>query len=138
MVLAPEGAVAVRTVHISDDRKWDTEFVSRVEGATWDFPATTGDDTKEVDFWRGSRRWSKRSPIKFRTASKGEEGTIAEQRKGAQAVRKSRGELCFHALSIHTVDACRERMERLMMQDPVGADRVVRTKRVMMRHSHDS
>ena len=25
-------------------------------------------------------------------------------------------------------DACRERLERLMMQDPVGADRVVRTK----------
>ena len=25
-------------------------------------------------------------------------------------------------------DACRERMKRLIMQDPVGADRVVRTK----------
>ena len=53
MVLSLEGAVAVRTVHrLSQDRKWDTEFVSRVEGATWDFPATTGDDTKEVEFWR--------------------------------------------------------------------------------------
>ena len=35
-------------------------------------------------------------------------------------------------------DGCRERLERLMMQDPVGADRVVRTKHVTMKHSQDT
>ena len=37
MVLTPEGAVAARTVQsVSEDRKWDTEFMSRVKGAPWD------------------------------------------------------------------------------------------------------
>ena len=38
VVLTPGGAVAVRAVHgLSEERKWDTEFVSRVKGAPVDF-----------------------------------------------------------------------------------------------------
>ena len=44
LVLTLEGAVAARTVHcLSEDHKWDTEFMSRVEGAPWDFKAKAGD-----------------------------------------------------------------------------------------------
>ena len=48
VVLTPEGAVAVRTVHkLSEDRKWDTEFMSRVQGAPWDFNANARDDISD-------------------------------------------------------------------------------------------
>ena len=45
MVLTLEGAVAVRRVHkLSADRKWDTEFMSRVKGVLWNFKANAGDN----------------------------------------------------------------------------------------------
>ena len=48
VVLILEGAVVVRTVHrLSEDRKWDTEFVSKVKGALWDFKVNAGDDIND-------------------------------------------------------------------------------------------
>ena len=48
VVLTTEGAVAVRTVHrLSEDRKWDTEFMSRVKGAPRDFKANARDDIND-------------------------------------------------------------------------------------------
>ena len=48
VVLNLEGVVAARTVHgLSEDRKWDTEFMSNVEGAQWDFKANAADDTND-------------------------------------------------------------------------------------------
>ena len=47
--------------------------------------------------------------------------------KGCPGCQKVMRELCHHALRLHTVDERRERMERLMNQNPVRADRVVRT-----------
>ena len=48
VVLIPESAVLVRTVHrLSEDRKWDKEFLSKVKGAPWDFKANAGDDTND-------------------------------------------------------------------------------------------
>ena len=45
VVLTPEGAAAVRTVHrLSEDRNWDAEFMSRVKDAPWDFKANADDD----------------------------------------------------------------------------------------------
>ena len=47
VVLALEGAVA-RTVHrLSEDQKWDTEFIGRVAGAMWDFKANARDDVND-------------------------------------------------------------------------------------------
>ena len=54
VVLIPEGAVLVRAVHrLSEDRKWDTEFMSKVKGAPWDFKANAGDDTNDGGFPEG-------------------------------------------------------------------------------------
>ena len=50
------------------------------------------------------------------------------RRKGVRAVRKSRGGTVPSCIVATHSDACRERMERLVVQDPVGADRVVRHK----------
>ena len=48
VVLTLEGAVAVRTVHrLSEDRKRDTEFMSKVKGAPWEFKANVGDDIND-------------------------------------------------------------------------------------------
>ena len=48
MVLTLEGSVAARPVHmLCEDQKLDTEFMSRVEGAPWDFKANAGDDVDD-------------------------------------------------------------------------------------------
>ena len=48
VVLTPDGAVAVRTVQrLSEDRKWDTEFMSKVQGAPWDFKANARHDIND-------------------------------------------------------------------------------------------
>ena len=39
-----QGAVAARTVHrLCESQKWDTEFMSGVKGAPWNFKANAGD-----------------------------------------------------------------------------------------------
>ena len=48
--------------------------------------------------------------------------------KGCPSCKKVTRETVPSCIVATNIDACRERMERLMMQDPVGADRVVRTK----------
>ena len=61
VALTPEGAVAVRTVH---RRKWDTEFMSGVKGAPWDFKANAGDDINDggiPESGRSSTRPTKRN-----------------------------------------------------------------------------
>ena len=48
MVLAPEGAVAVRKAHRpSEDRKWCSESMSRAKGAPRDREATAGEDIND-------------------------------------------------------------------------------------------
>ena len=48
IVLTPEGAIPVRTVHrLSEDKRWDVEFINKVKGAPWDFKATAGDGIAE-------------------------------------------------------------------------------------------
>ena len=48
--------------------------------------------------------------------------------KGCPGLQKAtRGTVPSCIVATHS-DACRERMERLMMQDPVGTDRVVKQK----------
>ena len=48
MVLNLEGAMAVRTVHRpSEDPKWDTSFINRVNGALKDFKVNSGDDIND-------------------------------------------------------------------------------------------
>ena len=48
VVLTLEGVVSVRTVHrLSEDRKRDTEFMSKVKGAPWDFKVNAGDDIND-------------------------------------------------------------------------------------------
>ena len=48
VVLTLEGTVAVRTVHsCSEDRKWDTELMSRLKGAPWDFKANARDNIND-------------------------------------------------------------------------------------------
>ena len=45
-VLTLGGAVPVPTIHrVSEDKKWDTEFMSQVKEAPWDFKASVGADT---------------------------------------------------------------------------------------------
>ena len=36
-----------RSTGLSEDRKWNTEFMSRVKGAPCDFKATAGDDIND-------------------------------------------------------------------------------------------
>ena len=51
VVLTPEGAMAVRTIHrLSEDRKWDTVFVSKVKGTPRDLKANAGDDINDGEW----------------------------------------------------------------------------------------
>ena len=44
VVLTPDGAVPVRAVHrLSEDRRWDAEFISQVRGTPWDFKSSAGE-----------------------------------------------------------------------------------------------
>ena len=48
VVLTPEGAVLVRTVHrLSEDRRWDAEFISKMRGTPWDFKSSAGEGIEE-------------------------------------------------------------------------------------------
>ena len=129
-VLTPVGAVAVRTVHrLSEDRKWDTEFMSRVKSAPWDFQANAGDDINDggiperVDARPPDRAieipprinvrrmYIRRMDVEKYGPTKG--------CPGCQKVTRRTVPPCIVATYS---DACRERMEGLMMQDPVEVD----------------
>ena len=136
VVLTPEGAVLVRTVHrLSDDRRWDAEFVSQVRGTPWDFKSSAGEGIEErvipertdslpldppVDLpprLRTRRMYIRRMEVEKYGPTRG--------CPGCEKVMSGAVPSCIAAA--HN-DECRERMEKLMMRDPEGADRVVRTK----------
>ena len=125
----------MRAVHrLSEDRKWDTEFMSRVKGAPWDFKADAGHDINDGGIPERADARPPDPPIDIPLRMNVRRMYIRRMdvekygptTGGSHIVRKSRGELPSCIVATHSA-ACRERTERLMMQNPVGADRVVRT-----------
>ena len=65
IVPTPEGAIPARTTRrLSEDKRWDAEFVSRAKGTPWDFKLTPDKTSGESDEGqvagydpRGGCRW---------------------------------------------------------------------------------
>ena len=121
VVLNPEGAVAARAVHrLSEDQKWDTEFVSRVEGEPWDFKAKPGDDVNDDGILERADARPPHPPVEIPCRFNVRRMYIRSVHvqkfgptkgcPGCQKVVRGTVSLCIAAT--HN-DECRERMERL-------------------------
>ena len=126
--------MAVRAVHrLSEDRKWDTEFMNRVKGAPWDFKADAGHDINDGGIPERADARPPDPPIDTPPRMNVRRMYIRRMdvekygpTKGFPHCQKvTRGTVPSCIVATHS-DACRERIERLMMQNPVGADRVVK------------
>ena len=136
VVLTPEGTVLVRTVHrLSEDRRCDAEFISQVRGTPWDFKSSAGEGIEEGVIPEGTDSLLLDPPVnlppRMRTRGMYIRRMVVEKYgpttgcPGCQKVMSGAVPSCI--VATHH-DECRERMEKLMMQDPEGADGVVRTK----------
>ena len=128
VALTLEGAVVVRTLHkLSEDPKRDTEFVSKVECALWDFKANAGDGINDDGILE---RVDARPPDpSIEIPSRINVRRMCIRKMDVDKNGLTKGCPSCHKVTWGTVpscimathsDACRERMERLMMQDPVG------------------
>ena len=136
VVLTRQGAVLVRTVHrLSEDRRWDAEFICQVRGTPWDFKSSAGEgieegvipertDSLHLDLPVHSLPRMRTMRMYIRRMEVEEYGPT----RGCLGCRKvMSGAVPSCIVATHN-DECRERMENLMMQDLSGADRVVRMK----------
>ena len=109
--------------------------MSRVKGAPWDFKANLGDDVHDggIPDRAGARPPDPPIEIPSRINVRRMYIRRVDVEKYGPTIgcpgchKVSRGTVPSCIAATHN-DECRERMERLMMQDPVGADRVVRTR----------
>ena len=137
VVLTPGGAALVRTAHrLSEDRRWDAEFISEVRGAPWDFKSSAGEGIEKGDplpldpavdlppRMRTRRMYIRRMEVEKCGPTRG--------CSGCQKVMSGAVPSCI--VATHS-DECIERMEKFMMQDFEGADRVVRRKLVLTMRS---
>ena len=107
----------------------------RVKGAQWDFKANAGDDMNDGGILERVDPRPPDPPIEIppRVNVRGmyirrmdvEKYAPTKACAGCQKVPRRIAPSCI--VATHS-NACRERMERLVVQDPGGADRVVRTK----------
>ena len=136
VVLTPEGAVLVRTVHrLSEDRRWDAEFISQVWGTPWDFKSSAGEGVEAGDIPERTDSLLLDPPVDLPPRMRTRRLFIRRMEvekygptrgcPGCQKVMSGAVPSCI--VATHN-DECRERMGKFMMQDPEGADRVVRTK----------